>query len=175
MKKIKIIALFIILALSNIVTSNATIYSKVISQNTYSTPPLIEGYLYRDSSNGKIYWLVGGVLYHIQDLATYQYLFTNPQNYQFEVSNFQQLISLPPPNITTFPIGIIRAGTDLVNSAGTVYLRFYGQLGIHYKISDPATMNNYHIRWDLIKNVSYVPEINIKPFPLSSSYERFPN
>ncbi|GGH10993.1 hypothetical protein [Pedobacter zeae] len=177
MKKIKIITFSIIFALVNITTANASITSsiEITSKYKFSNPPLIEGYLYRDSSDGKIYWNVGGVLYHIQDYGSYQYLFSNPEHYQFEVSNFQQLITLPFPYTGTYPVGIIRGGVDLVNAAGSVYLRFYGQNGIHYKIPNPATMDNYHIRWDSIINVNYVPEINIKPFPLSASYERFPN
>lgn len=179
MKKIKfIIFIAFLLSIINVSTTIGSSY-KIANVNPFTqlvnthlkvvNPPLIEGYLYRDVSNAKIYWLVSGVLHHILDYSTYTLLFTgNPENYTFNVADFQTLIQKPIPSIGTIVGTTIDTYAVLGQNSGTVYLRLFGGTGIHYKIPNPATMDAYHLKWQSIVTWPYNPisDPNLRDFPV---------
>lgn len=164
MKNIKIITSIILLFIASNLTfafkaNNNTINSQIVN------PPLIEGYFYRDNRNDKVYWLVSGILHHIVEQSTYYRLFSNPENYIFNVDEFQSFVQRPTPQGTIIGTPIF-SHMALIHAGGTVYFRTGAdQWGIHFVIPNPQVMDIYHFNWNTLGNSSYDP----KDYPLVKS------
>jgi len=173
MKKLKIIAVIILMLATSNLTFGANTQENISSNKQQITnPPLIEGYFYRDNSDGKVYWLVFGLMHHVQDYNTFQSLFNHPDNYLFFVDNFQALIQRPIPSIGDIIGNPITPSHILGQSNGTVYLRRGGdEWSQIFRIPSPQVMDTYHLNWNSIINLSYDPQNH----PISPNVGTFPN
>jgi hypothetical protein len=125
-------------------TMTINLDGKVTLQSVASQ--FIEGNLYENMADQKMYWMVNGRLHHIESWDTYLYLFRDGTNW-IQVTNFEQAIFLGPPFSTTALIGNpIPLGTRLVycpNGNTYIYAGYFS-----YLIPNPATFNYYRLDWN---------------------------
>lgn len=167
-RKTKAIVIMIVLLMSaNTITAFAKSqfeYSKN-PLNQVVQPPKIEGYFYRDITNGAIYWLVGGRLSHVEDILTYNYIFSNPNYYLYQVDDFYTFARQPlvPNHSNATIIGrSLPAGTKLVKHGLAIYL-FHPNSGLAFYIPNMSTFHQYHLNINATEQIDTRPD-RVYPF-----------
>lgn len=166
MKNFIILSLLMVLSLHGVKAKLKFENQKSSITSIVDPPPLIEGFFYRTLIDNKIYWYVNGSMHHIQHIETYNYLFENPDNYLFNINTFNDI------PVSTPQIGVrigqpVAATTFLGQYNNIVYLRYGDDVfSLHYQIPNPATFNQYHLKWSSIINFNYSGILGgIRPFP----------